>query len=142
MGSVEGLLKQFPQKYRNWARQEALGTLSSKLNTQDLFFDLIANKWKWVQAQDPLEIMQGLNTKKVIKQTSKKITLSTRSGQTYTLTKEKGVWKIASFEGMISSYIQTLEDNKDVIQENLKELKHRKRLRLPLPSSVAKSRKP
>jgi hypothetical protein len=69
----------------------------------------------------------------VIKETAARITLSTRSGLTYELIKEKGVWKISSFEEMVAQYIQTLEENREIIRENIKEMKHRRKLNLPLP---------
>lgn len=130
---VEVLINQFPSKYRKWARQKALGTLSPTLEPRDLFFAIIKDKWKWIQTQDHQEISQGLNTKKVIKETGARATLSTRTGLTYDLIKEKGTWKLSSFEDTVAKYIQTLKENQDIMRENMKELKHRKRLNLPLP---------
>ena len=130
---VEKLINRFPSKYRKWAQQKALGPLSSTLKTQELFFKIIQDKWKWIQTQDQQEISQGLNTKRVVKETAARATLSTRTGLTYDLVKEKGKWKLSSFEETVAKYIQTLEENKEIMRDNIKELKHRKRLNLPLP---------
>ena len=138
---IDRQLSNFPAKVQPWARKEAFGDmpdLPTVSQEQQLFFKIVHKQWSRVKTQPTEEIYQGLTPKSLREDDANGTSVHTRTQEKWTLKKEGSIWKIAVFDAPLEEYKKTLEKSLQVIDENLKEIKHRRSLNLPLPKLMMK----
>ena len=105
---------------------------------QQLFFKIVKKQWSRVKTQPAEEIYQGLAPKSFRADDDNLTSIHTRTQEKWTLKKEGSLWKIAVFEAPLEDYKEALEKSLEIMGENLKEIKHRISINLPLPKLMTK----
>lgn len=138
---IPQVVKEFPVETSSWAEKQA--GLSPEIlatkNARELFFYMIKADWDKIKSLPRKQLEESLKTSRVTLESTddkqrREVTLLMRSSETLAVRQYKVGWKLTSFEDSISKLLTVARENKKKMEMNLKEVIHRKRLKLTLPS--------
>ncbi len=129
------LVLSYPASHQKWAQKNTTPAFAQASDAKALFKLLIDQKLVWLKGQNPQEIEQGLNGRKVLQSQKDKAVVITRAQEQIELKLEKEIWRIAVFETIIQDLIKHNTSNMENMKKNLDEIQRRQALNLQLPKS-------